>query len=1015
MADFINNYIIGLGGTGGESVAAFRKATVLRHAEYRRLKDERGAHFEYLYVDSNTLDVQHAREGSGAWQVVGGDISLTDSECFSIDGSGLTMASAKALPNISPWFGNTIGVADVHSQGGGNIVGAGQRRRYGRMLLARKAQQLGAAIANGIIRLRKDSRIPNSLTFHIFATLGGGTGSGSVVDLVTLLCQMVQNPEIMLYLYVGGSEPWVQQVDAGYFYQNEYAALRDLNALMCNRWHPDLAASPHGGIHHVNDPILATYLSSEMSDTCLALDKQVDCMANACFDIITLMRRGGAGVVAHAFTGEDVQLNNPGECTAATQGARGTQIPPAQGDRPERSYRFQTVGVSRCKEPVMEIRTALKAVFAEQVADRWLNGSLEKRDTRRTTAEDNADVYNADMRPDDSALAENHRNYEKAILDDFTQTYAEESIDFTPNLLSNINERVRDVMADIRSQTEEDTAERKGLASPMQKMCTEEADALASMIAARLENRRSWGGAHRANDPIWGTDNIVSYLTNLIQWLKNATVNKLPWSSDIGNMEAREEEWRKICGFTEWLTDKSSDMYEMHIIEAKAVLKRALAERRRIIRQFTEKLLITRLDQMLGRMLNVSSTIQNLMQQQTREAETQIRMAKATSADTVLIFDEEKLNAHLDYLRSAAAEAQIAESLVRFEALRSVDAKLHIGYPIAGLDSISEPLSYWQESVRVHDWLVETYPNKYHSAYHASVFAALQDLDAKERQDKLNQLSHNVHTLAGISGAPDGGTGLLELASPPPMTAIAVGMPESDLASDNIRKEVATVIQNNNGGKASPGKFQTYTHDDPHELRILTCKYWLPVRYFSVCSYVKSRYDDVLANGSVDARTSMLYYTHADDKDDEKPEIIPMEHDAVLVETKLYFELGKYLPLPEIQRNGETAYAMYEEHEGNKENALRIIKTEAFEMGLCSFSAYSADCLRRNDIHFGSHVRQVVKAWMTRYAAEWGQKVQQTMKEIHRSMTAGSTPSTEKTQNTLLELINLCTELCRRA
>jgi hypothetical protein len=144
---------------------------------------------------------------------------------------------------------------------------------------------------NKVAPLTQEGR-PTSCWFHIFATLAGGTGSGGIVDLVTMIRQNYPNSStdngfpIFLYLYVTESDG--RAADMGYFYQNQYCALRDLNALMCGRLKTVVLSSRGQPVQFggkaINAACLSTNINSENNGQ--NLDSQVKIMAEATFERI---------------------------------------------------------------------------------------------------------------------------------------------------------------------------------------------------------------------------------------------------------------------------------------------------------------------------------------------------------------------------------------------------------------------------------------------------------------------------------------------------------------------------------------------------------------------------------------------------------------------------------------------------------------------------------------------------------------------------------------------------------
>ena len=105
----VNNFIIGLGGTGGRSIAAFRRAAKLRALELNRLGAEKGVRYRYLYIDSSSVDVNAARENtgveeedaqdgkleaSGDWFVANESVRLSNPEVLDLKANGLNMNAA---------------------------------------------------------------------------------------------------------------------------------------------------------------------------------------------------------------------------------------------------------------------------------------------------------------------------------------------------------------------------------------------------------------------------------------------------------------------------------------------------------------------------------------------------------------------------------------------------------------------------------------------------------------------------------------------------------------------------------------------------------------------------------------------------------------------------------------------------------------------------------------------------------------------------------------------------------
>ncbi|MTT24942.1 hypothetical protein GMD84_13250, partial [Parabacteroides merdae] len=125
----------------------------------------------------------------------------------------------------------------------------GQRRRLGRMLIANNladknnkenfVQKLQAAV-----RKLQQASEDNNVTFHICAGLAGGTGSGSIVDVLAQIRKMYPYQEsthsfkIRLFVYMPEINMVHPNFDNGFYQANGYAALSELNAISVGKYAP---------------------------------------------------------------------------------------------------------------------------------------------------------------------------------------------------------------------------------------------------------------------------------------------------------------------------------------------------------------------------------------------------------------------------------------------------------------------------------------------------------------------------------------------------------------------------------------------------------------------------------------------------------------------------------------------------------------------------------------------------------------------------------------------------------
>lgn len=237
-----NHLIIGLGGTGGQILCGLRKRI---YAETGKRDVTGQTNVEYLYVDSSEDDLNNKSD----WTYMGEPLHLMPAQKVSING---IQADVLSNPHQYPGIESFLLDKDrelLQDDQVLSIISAGiggQRRRFGRMLVANNIQTDDAA-SSFVSRLR-DKAIQlteggdGNVQFHVCAGLAGGTGSGSIVDVVAqirkITAPMGNNFPLYLYLYV--PEILVEESVGrpGYYHANGFAALSELNALALKIYNP---------------------------------------------------------------------------------------------------------------------------------------------------------------------------------------------------------------------------------------------------------------------------------------------------------------------------------------------------------------------------------------------------------------------------------------------------------------------------------------------------------------------------------------------------------------------------------------------------------------------------------------------------------------------------------------------------------------------------------------------------------------------------------------------------------
>lgn len=233
MADLKTNHIlIGLGGTGGKILRAFK----MRMFEEFPDKEEREKQpVVLLYVDS-TREMMGI--GRADMDVLGQDASFGENEFLYIKGCDVPDL-LDSIDNHPELRGIVNNVGAVRTAIGNLGEAAGQKRRAGRLLFAVNARKYVDALKNCFAKCNARSQ-NNTKNVHIFAGLCGGTGSGSIIDAIVQARNIPgwESAQINVYAMIPEQDLPKADIDKGRYYENGYAALNELNALQCGQFTP---------------------------------------------------------------------------------------------------------------------------------------------------------------------------------------------------------------------------------------------------------------------------------------------------------------------------------------------------------------------------------------------------------------------------------------------------------------------------------------------------------------------------------------------------------------------------------------------------------------------------------------------------------------------------------------------------------------------------------------------------------------------------------------------------------
>ena len=232
-----NNLIIGLGGTGGKMLAAYKR---ILFENKNGETDTSKFNVELLYIDSSGEDLKMK---SKMWNIMGTDLSLNKSQIVEIVPGNIKpfIENSKNYTYLKNWVGTSEDWKDIINDADFQRGAGGQRRRLGRLNFAINAKKYESALIDRINKLEPNLESAN-ITFHICAGLAGGTGSGVIVDICSQIRKKYHDTEhypIILYLVLPEEIPNPKYATTAYYQPNGYAALMELNALAFSDFVPN--------------------------------------------------------------------------------------------------------------------------------------------------------------------------------------------------------------------------------------------------------------------------------------------------------------------------------------------------------------------------------------------------------------------------------------------------------------------------------------------------------------------------------------------------------------------------------------------------------------------------------------------------------------------------------------------------------------------------------------------------------------------------------------------------------
>ncbi|OQW85920.1 MAG: hypothetical protein BWK72_19770 [Rhodoferax ferrireducens] len=356
MTTLNNHFIIGLGGTGGKVIREFRKL----FERENQINDD--TKYEFLYVDTNAEFMQH---GDPNWKVLGKSVQLDQAQQLLIESAnlGAVINNPAGYPQIEPWLQP---VAPIKNLININTVAGGQRRKFGRFLFANRAREFMSK-ANDRIKLLQANR-GSAVKIHVVCGLAGGTGSGSVVDVVAQLRKQYPDAnqiKIVVYAVLPEAIPKANW-DSGNYHANGYAALSELNALAVGNYLPiDLTGESGRRVERASIQFNGCYVLTNENAGGYSVDTDKEL----------------PGIIAE-YIFVKTQITNWEALDKAENSENGTfDDEPSVFDNnvKERSPRFLSFGIRRMVVPNEEIEEYLTYNFAQRavnqsVFNNWVDG-----------------------------------------------------------------------------------------------------------------------------------------------------------------------------------------------------------------------------------------------------------------------------------------------------------------------------------------------------------------------------------------------------------------------------------------------------------------------------------------------------------------------------------------------------------------------------------------------------------------------------------------------------------------
>lgn len=367
-----NHLLIGLGGTGGRVLAAFRKLMYERFNGEVKPKD---LWLDYLYVDSSEQDLK--MKDPAQWSVMGNNIALDADSIVKIPAANLAdyVNNRSRFPYLAPWLGDSDDWRNIINDPKISEGAAGQKRRLGRLLFANGAPEFNRMVG---VKARNLSYNPDGrkITYHVIAGLAGGTGSGSVVDVIAQLRRQfpdLSSNKIILYLLLPEEHPNPSWASTNNYQPNGYVALTELSAMDLGLFKPWNLSERDYDVERLELelPFYSAYLITDTNRESVR------------FDVGKVIPSTIAELIYQKTVGVALSDRRIGE--NGTESAAHFFNDVEKGENPKYSdydtphcFKYNSFGIKRLAIPEQEIKEFFGYTFANQALLKMLYNNLSR-------------------------------------------------------------------------------------------------------------------------------------------------------------------------------------------------------------------------------------------------------------------------------------------------------------------------------------------------------------------------------------------------------------------------------------------------------------------------------------------------------------------------------------------------------------------------------------------------------------------------------------------------------------